>query len=43
MQTWLKSFYRAAPATLIITGVSIVFWLIAAFQARSLTDVFSHS
>lgn len=43
MQTWLKSFYRTAPATLIITSASIILWFIAAFQARSLTNVFNDS
>src|SRR5690625_4141539 len=43
MQTWLKSFYRTAPATLIITSACIILWLVAAFQARSLTNVFSNS
>lgn len=43
MQTWLKSFYRTAPATLIITGASIILWFVAAFQARSLTNVFNDS
>lgn len=43
MQTWLKSFYRTAPATLIITSACIILWLVAAFQARSLTSVFSNS
>src|SRR5699024_12566879 len=43
MQTWLKSFYRTAPATLIITSACIILWLVAAFQARSLTNVFSDS
>lgn len=43
MQTWLKSFYRTAPATLIITSASIILWFVAAFQARSLTNVFNDS
>ena len=43
MQTWLKSFYRTAPATLIITSASIILWFVAAFQARSLTNVFNGS
>lgn len=43
MQTWLKSFFRTAPATLVITAVTVVLWFIAAFQARSLTQVFGGS
>ncbi|MDN5901835.1 hypothetical protein [Corynebacterium casei] len=43
MQTWLKTFYRTAPATLIITSASIILWFVAAFQARSLTNVFNDS
>lgn len=43
MQTWLTSFYRTAPATLIITSASIILWFVAAFQARSLTNVFNDS
>lgn len=43
MQTWLKSFYRTAPATLIITSASIILWFVAAFQACSLTSVFNDS
>ena len=41
--SWLKTFYRTAPATLLITGACIVLWIIAAIQARSLTSVFSNS
>lgn len=41
--TWLRAFYRTAPATLTITVASIVLWFVAAFQARSLTNVFSES
>ncbi|MFH0412670.1 rhomboid family intramembrane serine protease [Corynebacterium sp. L4756] len=43
LSSWLKSFYRTAPATLIITAASIVLWFIAAFQAGSLTQVFGNS
>ncbi len=32
MQTWLKSFYRTAPATLIITSACIILWLVAALS-----------